>query len=145
MQGGFPVALVGPKTHRFVNLHLSGRVDAFTIAFQIGGLRALFGLPVEEITNQDPDAEAVLGRGIGQLRQRLGECSSFEDRARTADAFLAAMCPDFIKSSSAVAAARLIHHRRGAVRVDELAHRAGLSARQLERRFRHEIGIAPKH
>ena len=28
--------------------------------------------------------------------------------------------------------------------MDRLAHSAGLSARQFERRFRHEIGVAPK-
>ena len=137
-------ALVGTKTHRHVNLSLSGRVDAFTIAFHPGGIAALFGIPSYELTDLDFDARDVLGGVIGSLRDQLGEQNGIADRARVADRFLAARLPDFTHDSAAITAARVIHRGNGAVQVAQLASHAGLGLRQFERRFREEVGIAPK-
>lgn len=136
--------LVGAKTHRVVDLHLRGRIDAFTIAFQPGGLAALFGLPPEELTNEDFDAESVIGVSVGALYQRLGENSLFEDRARIADECLLRVLPAAGSATGIARLASMIGQRNGSVQVADLAASAGLGMRQFERRFRQEIGIAPK-
>ena len=140
----WPATLVGTRTHRCVNLYLSGRVDAFTIAFKPGGISALFGVPSDEMTNLDFDACDVLGSEISVLRQRLGEVSTIAERARTVDEFLLARRGDFDHASPAVKAARMVHMCHGAVRIDDLAGHTGLGMRQFERRFAREIGIPPK-
>lgn len=140
-----PVAtLVGAKTHRTVDLHLQGRIDAFTIAFQPGGLTALFGLPADELTNQDFDAESVIGASIGEMGQRLAEFAGFEDRARIADECLLRALPAQGSATHIARLAATIGERNGCVQVADLAARAGLGLRQFERRFVREIGIAPK-
>jgi len=52
---------------------MQGRIDAFTIVFQPGGVFQLFSVPAHELTNDDFEGEAVLGRRFGELERRLGE------------------------------------------------------------------------
>jgi AraC-like DNA-binding protein len=123
---------------------MHGNVDAFTIVFQPGGVSALFSVPAEELTNEDFEGEAVLGRGLGEFLRRLGDVSSFADRAHVADTYLCAKRPALRSIRSMTNAATSVLSSNGCVRVSNLAHRAGLGIRQFERRFRHEIGIPPK-
>jgi AraC-like DNA-binding protein len=118
--------------------------DAFTIVFQPGGVSTLFSVPAEELTNEDFEGEAVLGRGLGKLLRRLCDVSSFTDRARVADAYLCGKRPALDSISSITNAATRMLTSSGCIRVSDLAHQAGLGIRQFERRFRREIGIPPK-
>lgn len=137
-------ALVGAKTHRHVNLCLRGRVDAFTIAFRPGGIAALFGVPSRELIDLDFDACDVFGGEIQSLRGQLGEQRGITERASIADQFLCARIPDRVHGSAALAAAREIHGCNGSIQIAQLAGQSGLGIRQFERRFRQEIGLAPK-
>jgi transcriptional regulator GlxA family with amidase domain len=101
-------------------------------------------VPAEELTNDDFEGEAVLGRELGELLRRLGDVSSFTDRVRVADAYLCAKRPALDSISSMTTAATKVLSSSGCVRVSDLAHHAGLGIRQFERRFRYEIGIPPK-
>jgi AraC-like DNA-binding protein len=138
------IAVIGSQTFRRVELLMHGNIDAFTIVLQPGGLSALFSVPAEELTNDDFEGEAVLGRGIGELLRRLCDVSSFTDRARVADAYLCAKRPALDSLSGIAKAATGVLSSSGCVRVSDLAHHAGLGLRQFERRFRYEIGIPPK-
>jgi AraC-like DNA-binding protein len=143
-RSAYPIALIGSQTFRRVELLMHGNIDAFTIVFQPGGVSALFSVPAEELTNDDFEGEAVLGRGLGELLRRLGDVSSFADRARVADAYLCARRPALDSISAMANAATRVLCGSGCVRVSDLAHHAGLGIRQFERRFRYEIGIPPK-
>jgi AraC-like DNA-binding protein len=123
---------------------MQGRVDAFTIVLQPGGLFGLFSVPAEELTNNDFDGEAVLGRRFGELERRLGDVSSFSDRVRIADQYLCARRPALDCMGAVAHSASQVLLSAGCVRVSDLADAAGLGIRQFERRFRHEIGITPK-
>jgi AraC-like DNA-binding protein len=140
----YPIALIGSQTFRRVELLMRGNVDAFTIVFQPGGVSTLFSVPAEELTNDDFEGEAVLGRGLGELLRRLGDVSSFTDRVRVADFYLCAKRPALDSISGMTTAATKVLSSSGCVRVSDLAHLAGLGIRQFERRFRYEIGIPPK-
>jgi AraC-like DNA-binding protein len=143
-RNAYPIALIGSQTFRRVELLMHGNIDAFTIVFQPGGVPALFSVPAEELTNDDFEGEAVLGRGLGELLRRLGDVSSFADRARVADAYLCAKRRALEPISGITDAATRVLSSSGCVRVSDLAYHAGLGIRQFERRFRYEIGIPPK-
>ena len=138
------VALVGSRTSRSVELILSGNVDAFTIVFQPGAFSTLFDIPAARLTNGDFDGADVLGHGITELYERLGEVSSFDDRVHVADSYLAAIRPASESVSAIVRTAMTVIRNNGSVRISELARQTGLGLRQFERRFDHEIGISPK-
>jgi AraC-like DNA-binding protein len=144
VRNAYPITLIGAQTFRRVELVMQGRIDAFTIVFQPGGMFALFSLPAEILTDADFEAEAALGRKLGELERRLGDAVSFADRVRVADEYLCAKRPAFDCISDIANAATEVLLNNGCVRVSELAHNAGLGIRQFERRFRYEIGIPPK-
>ena len=138
------VALVGARTSRSAELILGGAVDAFTIVFQPGAFLTLFRLPAAELTNGDFDGREVLGRRIGELHERLGGVSSFEDRMAVANGWLSTIRPAHESVSAMVRTALAVIRASGTIRVNDLAGRTGLGLRQFERRFQHEIGISPK-
>jgi AraC-like DNA-binding protein len=140
----YPIAVIGSQTFRRVELVNRGNIDTFTIVFQPGGVSKLFTVPAEELTNEDFEGEAVLGKGLGELLRRLGDVSSFTERARIANAYLCAKRPALDSISGIAGAAMKVLSSSGCVRVSDLAHYAGLGSRQFERRFRYEIGMQPK-
>lgn len=143
-RNAYPIALIGAQTFRRVELVMHGRINAFTIVFQPGGVFRLFSVPAEELTNNDFDGEAVLGRRFGELARRLGDVSSFSDRVRVANDYLCGRRSG-VESAGVIAhTASQVLQSSGYVRVSALAIEAGLGIRQFERRFRHEIGIGPK-
>jgi AraC-like DNA-binding protein len=139
-----PIALVGAQTFRRVDLELHGDVDAFTVAFEPGGFSALFSVPAVELTDADFDGVSVIGHRVQDLYARLGDSSSFSARVCVADDYFAANCSVPQALSSTAQIATQVIRRNGCARVEELAHSGGVSLRQFERRFRYEIGIAPK-
>jgi len=142
VENAHPVALIGAQTFRRVELTMHGKVDAFTIVFQPGGLFVLFSVPAGKLTDDHFDGEAALG--LGELERRLGDAASFTDRVHVADRYLCAKRPAFDSVSGLATAATDVFLSSGCVRVSDLAHKAGLGIRQFERRFRYEIGISPK-
>jgi AraC-like DNA-binding protein len=136
--------IVGLQTYRRVRLRLTGTVESFVIFFQPTGLNRMFSLPMPELTNRDHEARAVLGIRIQELEQRLGESKSFEERVQIADTYLLRHCLTLPKLAGLSAAAMTILHCRGDIEVPTLAHRAGVSTRQFERRFKREVGVSPK-
>jgi AraC-like DNA-binding protein len=136
--------VVGPQTYRRVEMHLQGEFESFVIMFQPGGLHRLFSVPTNELTDLDYDAQAVLGSFVVQARQRLGDCTSFEDRVRVMDALLSRRSRKMPAFNGISAAAHRILHAGGRVNLGVLASDAGVGMRQFERRFISEIGMRPK-
>lgn len=82
-------ALVGMLTRPHATLLHQGTFQSFIIMFQAHGLTDLFGVPLSEVTNHTYDADAVLGKPIRELEQRLGNCETFQQRVSAANHFFA--------------------------------------------------------
>lgn len=135
---------VGAQTFRRVDLQLQGNLHSFVIMFRPDGIYRLFSLPMDEMTDRDYEAHSLLGSFISQVRQRLGECRSFAERIDVANEVLikhALQARDFDGVS---AAASQIMRTGGRIDIPTLAHKAGLSLRQFERRFIKQVGMRPK-
>jgi AraC-like DNA-binding protein len=136
--------LIGAKTHQRIQLESRGRTETFTILFQPTGLHKMFGLPGSLLVDEHYDARAVLGSRLLQLREMLGEAGSFEERVQVADAFFRAMPVRVVKCREMDFVIQEMIAKNGCIRVQDMAHHAGLSVRQLERRFMAVVGISPK-
>jgi AraC-like DNA-binding protein len=136
--------VVGPCTCRRAELVLHGRFDVFTIHFQASGFHRLFRVPMADLADRAYDAQSVIGPIVLEIEQRLAGASSFQERVRIAMDFLLR----HLRERSSADAVSVIANRflleRGALRVDDAAASAGLSARQFERRFTHQVGLPPK-
>jgi AraC-like DNA-binding protein len=139
------VTVVGSYTEA-ATLFFKQHVVSFAIFFQPLGLSRLFRIPPSEFTNRSFDACDVLPPVIRELYQQLAECNSFTLRVETVETFLrhfARLITHADKEMGRNAAAR-IFEAKGAVRMTDLAAGYGISLRQLERRIRSAVGIAPK-
>lgn len=136
--------VVGPQTYRRVEMQLRGALNTFVIGFQPDGIYRLFSVPTHDLTDHDFDAQAVLGRVIARLGERLGNAVSFSERVQIVDQ---ALLPRALRSTGldeVSSAAHTILRAGGRARVPELAASARLGVRQFERRFLHQVGMRPK-
>jgi AraC-like DNA-binding protein len=139
------LVLVGPHTRRREDLLLGGTLRVFTIRFTAVGFRALFGIPARVVADGAHDAEAVLGREVAELAERLASVMEPSAMATIADCFLERRLAGLQRPSAAVVrATTLLERRHGAVEIARLAAAHGVSTRQLERVFLEQVGVAPK-
>jgi len=136
--------VVGPSTYRSVDLVLSGHLDVFTIQFQPSGFYQLFGVPMPELTNRALEARSILGPSFYELERKLADAPRFSERVQLATNFLLSHGVGWCKPDVVARLANDVLERQGVLRLSEAAERSGLSLRQLERRFRDTVGIAPR-
>jgi AraC-like DNA-binding protein len=119
-----------------------GRAGVAGIRLRPSAGRAIAGCRADEITGCFVDVEAICG-STALLRERLIEAT--DDRARVA--LLEAWLQRWIvktPSRAVNAAVTAITSRNGIVELSGVAGAAGISLRQLERRFLEDVGLAPK-
>lgn len=136
--------LVGLQTHRRLEMHLMGNLQSFYIMFRPEGFHRLFSVRMDEITDGDYEAHSVLGSFIPQVRDRLGECTSFEERVSLVEKLLMQRALQAPGLDGVCAAASRILQAGGQAAIPVLADEAGLSVRQFERRFIRQVGVRPK-
>jgi AraC-like DNA-binding protein len=136
--------LIGPQTHCHSRLKFRGIVECFVIAFEPAGLHGLFSVPMRDFTDHAYDARSVLGPFVSGFEERLGECRSFSERVRIADAYLLRHRGVRPCSGRISAAATRLLSAHGNARIDEIAGQCGSSVRQIQRGFLEEVGVNPK-
>jgi len=119
-------------------------MDCFAIFFQPSGFHALFGIPMTVLADQALEARSILGRGVEELEKQLAEIGDFEGRVRVAEDFIRRQAIRELPQDGVSAVALHILRSGGRGHVRDFAEWAGLSGRQLERRFLRQIGVVPK-
>lgn len=136
--------VVGPQSRPGLRLHMSGRLDVFTVRFQPTGFHDLFGVPMPELVDAGAPITHVVGRGGRSLAEAVAGATAFEARVEAAERWLATQAERAKLADGLAAASRLLVRSGGTARIGALAERSGLSARQFERRFVHAVGVTPK-
>lgn len=136
--------LVGEMT-RALRVQPDGRVATMGIRFRPAGLRGFLRTPLHELTDRATPIDALWGRAAARFEEAVGEARDDAARVRLAEAFLLGCLDKGASRDAAVeAAVGRILGERGQVRLAALGVAAGLSERQLERRFRTAVGVGPK-
>jgi methylphosphotriester-DNA--protein-cysteine methyltransferase len=136
--------LVGEMT-RALRVQPEGRVGTMGIRFRPAGLRAFLRTPLHELTDRTTPIDALWGRAASTFEEAVAEAKGAAARVRLAEAFLLGCVANGPARDAAVeAAVGRILRERGQVRLAALGAAAGLSERQLERRFRTAVGLGPK-
>jgi AraC-like DNA-binding protein len=138
-----PIIIVGPITHRRVQLHADGSIEALSVLFRPHGLRELFGIPTHLIAERGCDAPALMGNGIASLYEKLGNVRTFAERVGLLDAFLLPRCSAW-KPDAFSQALGLFARDGHATTIAELASATGISVRQLERKALDYAGMTPQ-
>jgi len=135
--------LVGQMTGPIV-ISPGNVVDLIGIRFHPGGTMPFFRLPLHELTDQLVE----LGSLAASLERELLDVSinleSITKRVAAIESLLLTYVLRCQHDSWVLPLSARIVDSGGLVSVDQLATDAGLSARQLERRFLREVGVGPK-
>lgn len=107
---------------------------------------AVLGIPLSELTDQMVDLGDVAGSAILEMKDRLFEATSAEQRARIVLPWITSRLQrSTIRPSPAIAwVERQIEQHQGAVSIAALRSNTGLSKLRLSDMFRREVGITPK-
>lgn len=136
--------VVGVVRGRFLR-RLAGQGEVFGVKFRPGGFRPFVALSVARLTGRELPIGELFGKAGDTLATDLHTAPDVTARIALAEAFLLAHRPTTTTGPSWVTALveRAVDDRE-LVRVDDLARRAGVSVRTLERTFQREVGVSPK-
>lgn len=143
--GDRPTSFLNPRLKRPSSVLHQGKVAYISVCFLPGRAYPFFGLPMDELS-----ADAVVMGDIwkgraADLESRITEAGTAEKRSEIVQEFLLQQLQQLEKADRAVDyCTNLIRQEGGNVKIDALSDKAGLSNRQLIRRFRSSVGLTPK-
>jgi len=137
-----PASLIVGQMLAPISVGYRGIAGVAAIRLRPAAARAVLRSSAAEVTNRAIDLEDVFG-STATLRERLALASDDPGRVRLLDAWLAAIvrqtpAPEIDHAATAIAASA------GTGSLLDVASAAGISLRQLERRFLADVGVAPK-
>jgi len=140
-----PAALLhGLVTRRFT-IDLTGTGRVLGVRFRPGGFAALTGRGVTALRDQVRPLRQVFGPPADVLARRVLAEDDDERRVNLTEAFLAAHLPATVPGYELVlAVVTSMLEDRSLIRVGQVTRRHGVSARTLQRLFRHYVGASPK-
>lgn len=140
------VLLVG-QIGRSISIAPSGVIDLLGVRFEPGGLHALLGVPMHELTDLDLSMECVHRRLHAGLSAAC-EPVRVSDRIHAVEGVIARQLRDRgqpLFSSAGLVAAAVRRIEGGPGTTEMVSADLGVSRRSLERSFRREVGLSPKH
>ncbi len=122
------------------------RVNTFGIRFKPEGIYHLFGVPAAAFKANYEDMALVMDKAFQEFCQKLKEAEHTHERIKLTNTYLLQMLgrqndsPNYVHH-----AAELIRRTKGNIRIEALAEETNISLRQLQRQFKSQIGVSPKH
>ena len=135
-------ALVVGQMRAPICVSASGSAGVAGIRLRPAAARAVLRCPADEITGHLVDAAALFG-STATLREQLAAALDDGRRVGLLDQWMRARVAK-APAKEIAAAARAIDASGGTVDLPQVARHAGISLRQLERRFLADVGLRPK-
>lgn len=135
--------LVGQMTGPIL-ISPTGAVQLIGIRFHPGGTAPFVQLPLHEITDQVVELGSLSSKLERDLLRMTSASASLAEKIVAVEEFLTGELLSCKTDPRLMMLAGRVVDSGGLVSVDRLANDAGISSRQLERRFLREIGLGPK-
>ena len=135
--------LVGQMTGPIL-ISPTGPVQLLGIRFHPGGTLPFVHLPLHEITDRVVDLGALSSKLERELLGVTSQSPSLTEKITAVEKFLTTQLLNNKDNSWLMMLAARVVDSGGLMSVDQLANDAGISSRQLERRFLREVGLGPK-
>jgi AraC-like DNA-binding protein len=137
-------AVVAGQLTRPLMLRPTGRVGMVAARFRADGLYPVLGVPMHELVNRRVPLETICS-DVSTLQARIAEAGSDRERVGHLATFLERQLAGRWALDAVVQhSVHAILASGGQTSPDRLARCAGLTARQLERRFQVAVGVSPK-
>lgn len=138
------VLMSGQLTERIM-LKPTGEVGVVSIRFKAAGAARFFDVPYEEIVDRVVDFADFEPAFSAAIHERIARAESHDERLAAMIALLEERLTQESKEDIFVRqACRYIVGSEGEYSVQELVRLIGFSERQLERKFKRQVGITPK-
>ncbi|MGZ5279924.1 MAG: DUF6597 domain-containing transcriptional factor [Pseudobdellovibrionaceae bacterium] len=138
------VLMSGQLTEHIV-LKPTGEIGVVAARFKPAGAARFFSLPYEEIVDQVIDLSSYDKSTADLLHDDIAKIASNDERLQYMQAFLKSRLEQESQEDLyARQACRYIMQSEGEYSVAELVKLIGFSERQLERKFKKQVGISPK-
>jgi AraC-like DNA-binding protein len=138
----YPISIIGPQTWRCARLIIRDHVESLVVMFQPVGFHALFGIPTAPLAETGTEGHGVLGPAVSYLHQRLGNLLTFGERCQFLDRYLLSQLGG-LRTTDTIGEALHLLTITGST-VEEVARRAGVDRRYLERKALAYAGVSPK-
>ncbi|MEU3459997.1 helix-turn-helix domain-containing protein [Streptomyces sp. NPDC006733] len=136
--------LVGMRTTAGLGRH-GGRLYGLEVILSPWKAYSLFGIPMHELADTITDPVDLLGPRFRDLAEALACAPGWAQRFRLLDAAFLRWSLDAVPASERVRYAwRELARTSGSLPIGQLVTTTGWGWRQLENRFREEIGLTPK-
>ncbi len=136
--------IAGVQTHKFSRL-LEGEGRVFGVKFRPGGFRPFYKHQVSKLADRTIPARRVFGKDIAAFEEIALSSSKEDEKVQAANAFFHARMPGADCSISlAGKLVDLILQEPAIKSVQDLASRATMSQRSLQRLFSEYVGASPK-
>ncbi len=139
-----PVQFVVGQMTRPVLIRPTGAVELFGIRFHPGGTRPFFKQPLHELTNRIIELGGLDSSLESELREALSSSPALPNRIKAIESCLTRRAQAFSGDQRLLQLTTNAVGLSGRITIDRLADSAGISSRQLERRFLVEVGLGPK-
>jgi AraC-like DNA-binding protein len=134
----------GVSTAKFSRM-LEGREHAFGIKFTPGGFFPFLGASVATLADRSIGVREVFGEEVDALEAAILATEDEEEMMAAANGFLLRRMPGpDEKSALARGLVERILREKEIFSVEELAARAGMAVRSLQRLFSQYVGVSPK-
>lgn len=140
-----PASFVVAQMKSFIELAPTGSFGFMSIRFTAKGAYHFFGIPMKEIVNGVVDLGDVWKCFASEITDRVQNAGTGPGRSEIIQNFLLLQLRKNSEVDKAVDfALDELHSSKGQVSIEQLGIRAGLSSRQLIRRFDQKVGMSPK-
>lgn len=130
---------------KFMNIEAFGRTGIIAVRFTALGAYHFFGTPMKEVANGETKLELVWKALADEIEDQIQQAVSTDDRSKIVQKYLQLqLLRNGYVDKAVDFCIREIKRTNGMIRVEALANNAGLSCRQLIRRFDQYVGISPK-
>jgi AraC-like DNA-binding protein len=138
-----PVTVIGPISQRRVRLVIRGTVSALAVIFTPSGFHQLFGVPASPLAERGTEGHAVIGAGVSNLHEQLGNTNAFANRVLLLNRFFLRRIPHAVARRDVLDGLRTLVNPSACRSVAQIAKEVGLSSRQLERKSQEYFGVSP--
>jgi AraC-like DNA-binding protein len=136
--------LMSGQLTEYIVLQPTGEVGVLAARFKPSGAARFFSLPFEELVNKVVDL-ASFEESASTLHEQVAMLTSHEQRLDVLQSYLKSRLLKEPQEDIYVReACRFIMESEGEYTVAELVKKIGFSERQLERKFKKQVGLSPK-
>lgn len=125
---------------------LTGHIHAIGFTFKPGGGFPFFRMPLHDLMDNPYDLSDVEVTRTLEVMEQVYEANSLTEKVQRLENWLIAQLDeDWTIAPTVNNAMTLIDQSQGQHQIEAVAVQIGISRRQLERQYKQQVGLSPKH